>query len=162
MECTVLCHLSSEAQCVARLKGIYYSVFSSAGSDHSKMQKYHTCSVSHLPPIHKLWDAQPYLRTAIEYNETSFIARFRLSDPTIWRVKLAHGAAGGNPTRCPWCSTADRIVVRDEQHAFFSCQHCQNLRAQKPLLFDTDRESSLWRVFNEYEVTYDDNAWFLT
>jgi hypothetical protein len=27
-------------------------------------------------------------------------------------------------------------------------------RAQKPLLFDTYRESSLWRIFNEYEVTH--------
>jgi hypothetical protein len=31
----------------------------------------------------------------------------------------------------------------------------------KPLLFDTVREASLWRIFNEYEVTYEDIAWFL-
>jgi hypothetical protein len=49
------------------------------------------------------------------------------------------------------CSTADQIVVQDEQHVFFSCPHFQSLRAQKHLLFDTVREASLWRIFNEYE-----------
>jgi hypothetical protein len=76
-----------------------------------------------------------------------------------WRRR--HGLADVNPTRCPWCSTTDQIVVQDEQHVFFSCRHFQNLRAQKPLLFATDRESSLWRIFNEYKVTYEDIAWFL-
>jgi hypothetical protein len=155
----------NEAQCVARLKEIYYSVFSSAGSDDPKMQKYHTCFASHLPSLHKQWDAQPYLRMALNTMKASFIARFRLSSHHLacetgtWRRR--NGPAGVNPTRCPWCSTAEQIVVQDEQHVFFSCPHLQSLRAQKPLLFDTVREASLWRIFNEYEVAYEDTAWFL-
>jgi Reverse transcriptase (RNA-dependent DNA polymerase) len=155
----------NEAQCIARLKEMYYSVFTSAGSDHPKMQKYHTCFASHLPPIHKQWDAQPYLRTGLNTRKASFIARFRLSshhmacETGTWRRR--NGAAGANPIRCPWCSTEDRVVVQDEPHVFFSCQHFQHLRAQKPLLFGMDRESSLWRFFNEYDVTYEDIAWFL-
>jgi hypothetical protein len=121
------------------------------------------------PYIHKQWDAQPYLRTALNTSNESIIyiiARFRLSSHHLacetgtWRRRT--GPAGVNPTRCPWCSTADQIVVQDEQHVFFSCPHFHSgLRAQKPLLFDTVREASLWRIFNEYEVTYEDIAWFL-
>jgi hypothetical protein len=49
----------------------------------------------------------------------------------------------------------------NNMHVSFSCLHFPRLRAQKPLLFDTDRKSSLWRFFNEYEVTYGDIAWCL-
>jgi hypothetical protein len=68
------------AQCVARLKKIYSSGFTSAGSDHPKMQQYgtvqyHTCFASHLPPLHKQWDAQPYLRTALNTTNESIIYR---------------------------------------------------------------------------------------
>jgi hypothetical protein len=37
----------NEAQCIARLKEIYYSVFTCAGSDHPKLHKYHTCFATH-------------------------------------------------------------------------------------------------------------------
>jgi hypothetical protein len=53
MGCTLLYYRSMKHNAVARLQEIYYSVFTSAGSDHPKMQKYHTCFASHLPPLHK-------------------------------------------------------------------------------------------------------------
>jgi hypothetical protein len=84
----------NEAQCVARLKEIYYSVFTSAGSDHPKMQKYHTCFASHLPPLHKQWDGTALHAYCIVYNESIiYLLHGSGCHPTIWRVKLAHGAA---------------------------------------------------------------------
>ena len=154
----------NELQCVARLKEVYYSVFTSAGIDHPKMQKYHTCFASQLPPSNKQWEAQPYLCTTLTTRKASVLARFRLSshhlasETGMWRRRFG---ALAHPTKCPWCSTEDNIVVQDEQHVLFTCQHFQHLRAQRPLLFSRDREASLWRFFNEYKVTYEDIAWFL-
>jgi hypothetical protein len=154
----------NEAMCVARLKEVYYSVFTSAGVNQPKMHKYHTCFASHIPPSNKYWDAQPYLCTALNTKKASLIARFRLashhlaSETGTWRCRngtLAH------PTKCPWCSTNDGMVVQDEPHVFYTCQHFQHLRVQKPTLFEIGREPSLWRLFNEYDVSYDDIAWFL-
>jgi hypothetical protein len=36
------------------------------------MHKYHTCFASHLPPIFKKWDAQPYLRTGLNTRKAIF------------------------------------------------------------------------------------------
>jgi hypothetical protein len=90
-----------EAQCVARLKDIYYSVFTSAGSDHPKMQKYHTCFAATCHPCTSNRDAQPCLRTVtLNTTKASFIARFGLSSHHLacetgtWRRR--HGPAAVN------------------------------------------------------------------
>jgi hypothetical protein len=59
------------------------------------------------------------------------------------------------------CSTADNIVVQDEHHEFFVCPHLQHLRGTKPGIFGINREASMWRVFNEYDVSVIDIAGFL-
>jgi hypothetical protein len=75
----------------------------------------------------------------IEYNESLTCRMVQVRHPTIWHVKLAltwrrrHGPAEVNPTRCPWCSMAGQIVVQDEKHVFFSCQHFQKLAGPKAL-----------------------------
>ena len=83
----------NEADCIARLKAMYHSVFTSAGINHPKIHKYHVCFASQLPPNNKHWEAQPYLCTALNTKQASLIARFRLSDPITWQVKLARGGA---------------------------------------------------------------------
>lgn len=154
----------NEHECVARLKAVYYSVFTSAGTQHPKIQKYHDCFASQLPPSNKHWEAQPYLCTALTTQKASVIARFRLSSHHLasetgtWRGRIG---SLPHPTKCPWCSTQDSIVVQDEQHVLFTCQHFHHLRVQRPRLFGMGREPSLWRLFNEYNVAYEDIAWFL-
>jgi hypothetical protein len=156
----------------ARLKEIYYSVFASAGSDHPKLQKYHTCCfASHLPPLHKQWDAQPYLRTALNTTKASFNARFRslsshhfACETGTWRRR--NGPAGLNPTRSTrvilGAARLTRLpVVQDEQHVCFSCAF-KACRPKSPCsLIRTAGSPQLCRTFNEYEVTYEDIAWFL-
>lgn len=158
--------LFSEARCVACLKEVYHGVFTNAGTDQPKIHKYHTCFASPLPSSNKYWEAQPYLRTALTSKKASFLARFRLSSHHLacetgaWeRTNGARNVALA--TKCQWCSTSTELVVQDEQHVFFDCPHFQQLRLHKPGLFRMDREFSLWRVFNEYGVAYDDIAWFL-
>jgi hypothetical protein len=159
--------LFDEAQCVACLKEVYHGVFTGAGIHQPKIHKYHTCFASQLPPSHKFWDAQPYLRTALSTQKAAAIARFRMSSHHLacetgtWRRRTNGAMNIAHPTKCRWCSTDADIVLQDEQHVFFTCQHFQHLRVQKPALFGIDRESSLWRIFNEYDVKFDDIAWFL-
>ena len=154
----------SEAQCIACLKEVYHGIFTSAGIHEPKIHKYHTCFASHLPPSNKFWEAQPYLRTALTTRKASVIARFRLSSHHLacetgtWSRRLG---AEAHYTKCQWCSTNAETVVQDEQHTFFTCQHFQHLRVAKPALFGVNREASLWRVFNEYDVAFEDVAWFL-
>ena len=151
----------NEADCIARLKAMYHSVFTSAGINHPKIHKYHVCFASQLPPSNKHWEAQPYLCTALNTKQASLIARFRLSSHHLasetgtWRCRNGTLA---DPTKCPWCSSQDNIVVQDEQHVLFTCQHFEHLRVQKPRLFDMGWEPSLWRLFNEYHAAYEDIA----
>jgi Reverse transcriptase (RNA-dependent DNA polymerase) len=162
--------LFDELRCVACLKEVYHGVFTGAAGVHKpKIQKYHACFASQLPSTDKYWEAQPYLRTALSTKKASALARFRLSSHHLacetgtWRRTIGvHAMNSAHPaTKCPWCSTDTDLVVQDEQHVFFACQHFQNLRAQKPTLFGMDWEPSLWRFFNEYKVNFDDIAWFL-
>jgi hypothetical protein len=158
--------LFSEPECIARLKEVYHGVFTGAGTHQPKIHKYHTCFASQLPLHNKYWEAQPYLRTALSTKKTSVLARFRLSSHHLacetgtWERRRGHVDVA-HPTKCQWCSTDTDVVVQDEQHLFFNCQHFRQLRLQKPDLFRSDRESSLWRVFNEYDIGFDDIAWFL-
>jgi hypothetical protein len=160
--------LLDEAHCIGRLQEVYHGVFTNAGSDMPKIQKYHANFASQLPPIGKYWDSQPYLRTALSTKKASAIARFRLSshhlacETALWR-RATNGAGGSaaHHAQCSWCSTANTTVVQDEQHVFFTCQHFQHLRVAKPGLFGLNREASLWRMFNEYDVAVADIAWFL-
>jgi hypothetical protein len=153
-----------EATCIEKLLHVYHGVFTSAGSDKPRVQKYHVNFASQLPPVGKYWDAQPYLCGALSTKNISVIARFRLSshhlacETGMWR-RVGMNAA--NSTQCRWCSTVDNVVVQDEQHVFFACPHFQHLRGAKPGLFEMNREASLWRVFNEYDVRTSDIAWFL-
>jgi hypothetical protein len=79
--------------------------------------------------------------------------------PIIWHVRQArtigvHAMNSAHPaTKCQGCSTDTDLVVQDEQHVLFACQHFRNLRAQKPALFGMDWEPSLWRFFNEYKYS---------
>ena len=52
-------------------------------------------------------------------------------------------------------------MVQDEQHVSFDCQHFQHLRLAKPGLLQLTREASLWKVVNEYNVSFAYIAWFL-
>jgi hypothetical protein len=82
------CTIFNEAQCVARLKGFYYSVFTSASSANPYLL--------FQPPAIQT----PALgRTAlpaycIGYKGSIVYRTFHvIIPPTIWRVKLAHGTA---------------------------------------------------------------------
>jgi hypothetical protein len=86
----------NEAQCVACLKEIYYSVFTSACSDHPNVQKYHThtCFASHQPPRYTNNGRTALPAYCIEYNQSIIYRMVQVVIPhTIWRVKLAHGTA---------------------------------------------------------------------
>jgi hypothetical protein len=156
-----------EATCIEKLLQVYHRVFTSAGSHKPRIQKYHVNFASHLPPAGKFWDTQPYLRSALSTKKASVIARFRLSshhlacETGLWR-RVGNGTVNAaHSTQCRWCSTADNIVVQDEQHVFFVCPHFQHLRVTKPGIFGSNREASMWRVFNEYDVNVLDIAGFL-
>ena len=60
--------LLDEAHCIELLQEVYNGVFTNAGSDMAKIQKYHANFASQLPPIGKYWESQPYLRTALSTN----------------------------------------------------------------------------------------------